>query len=48
MGEEAEAPTAYSVAGVPRNYLVDSKSGEILAIDLRRHELDVKLDELFQ
>ena len=48
MGEEAEAPTAYSVSGVPRNYLVDSKSGEILATDLRRHHLDVKLDELLQ
>ena len=48
MGEEAEAPTAYSVTGVPRNYLVDSKSGEILATDLRRHHLDVKLDELLQ
>ena len=48
MGEEAEAPTAYSVTGVPRNYLVDSKSGEILATDLRGHHLDVKLDELLQ
>ncbi len=48
MGEEAEAPTAYSVTGVPRNYLVDSKSGEILATDLRRHHLDVKLDERLQ
>ena len=48
MGEEAEAPTAYSVTGVPKNYLVDSKSGEILATDLRRHHLDVKLDELLQ
>ena len=48
MGEEAEAPTAYSVTGVPRNYLVESKSGEILATDLRRHHLDVKLDELLQ
>ena len=48
MGEEAEAPTAYSVTGVPRNYLVNSKSGEILATNLRRHHLDVKLDELLQ
>ena len=46
MGEEAEAPTAYSVTGVPDNYLVDSGTGEILATDLRGHHLDVKLDEL--
>ena len=47
MGEEAEAPTAYSVTGVPKNYLVDSNTGEILATDLRGHHLDVKLEELF-
>ena len=47
MGEEAEAPTAYSVTGVPKNYLVDSSTGEILATDLRGHHLDVKLEELF-
>ena len=46
MGEEAEAPTVYSVTGVPKNYLVDSKTGEILATDLRQHHLDEKLDEL--
>ena len=46
MGREAEAPTAYSVTGVPDNYLVDSATGEILATDLRGHHLDVKLDEI--
>ncbi len=46
MGEEAEAPTVYSVTGVPKNYLVDSSTGEILATDLRQHHLDEKLDEL--
>lgn len=46
MGEEAEAPTVYSVTGVPKNYLVDAKTGEILATDLRQHHLDEKLDEL--
>ena len=48
MGREAEAPTAYSVTGVPDNYLVDSATGEILATDLRGHHLDVKLDEILQ
>lgn len=46
MGREAEAPTAYSVTGVPRNYLVESASGEIVATDLRQHHLDEKLEEL--
>ena len=47
MGEEAEAATAYSVTGVPQNYLVDSSTGEILATNLRGHHLDVKLEEIF-
>ena len=46
MGEEADAPRAYNVTGVPKNYLVDSASGEILARDLRGHHLDEKLAEL--
>lgn len=46
MGEEAQAPTVYSVTGVPKNYLVESSTGEILATDLRQHHLDEKLDEL--
>ena len=48
MGREAEAPTAYSVTGVPANYLVDSETGKILATNLRGHHLDVKLDEILQ
>ena len=47
MGEEADAPKAYSVTGVPKNYLVQSSNGEIVATDLRGHHLDEKLIELF-
>ena len=46
MGEEADAPVAYGVTGVPKNYLVDAATGDILARDLRGHKLDEKLDEL--
>ena len=46
MGPEAAAPKAYNVTGVPNNYLVDSKTGKIVAKDLRRHKLDEKLEEL--
>ena len=46
MGLDAEAPVAYNVTGVPKNYLVESSTGNILARDLRGHRLDEKLDEL--
>ena len=46
MGPEAEAPIAYSVTGVPKNYLVDAGTGDIVAKDLRSHKLDEKLEEL--
>lgn len=46
MGPEADAPLAYNVTGVPKNYLVDSRTGDIVAKDLRGHKLDEKLDEL--
>lgn len=46
MGPEAEAPIAYNVTGVPKNYLVDSSTGDIVARDLRGHKLDEKLEEL--
>ncbi|MYJ75769.1 MAG: AhpC/TSA family protein [Gammaproteobacteria bacterium] len=46
MGPEAEAPVAYNVTGVPKNYLVDSRTGDIVAKDLRGHKLDEKLEEL--
>lgn len=46
MGPEAEAPIAYNVTGVPKNYLVDSGTGDIVAKDLRGHKLDEKLEEL--
>lgn len=47
MGEDAEAPTVYNVTGVPKNYLVESETGDIVAKDLRGHRLDEKLKELF-
>lgn len=37
----------YGVSGIPKNYLVDASNGEIVAIDLRKEELDSKLEELF-
>lgn len=46
MGREAEAPVAYDVTGVPKNYLVESSTGEIVAKDLRGHHLDEKLADL--
>ena len=46
MGPEAEAPVAYRVTGVPKNYLVDAGTGDIVAKDLRSHKLDEKLEEL--
>ena len=46
MGPEAEAPVAYNVTGVPKNYLVESRTGDIVAKDLRGHKLDEKLKEL--
>ena len=48
MGEEADAPRAYNVTGVPKNYLVDAATGDILARDLRGHHLDEQLAELFE
>ena len=46
MGEDADAPLAYNVTGVPKNYLVESATGDIVAKDLRTHHLDEKLAEL--
>ena len=48
MGEEHEAALAYRVTGVPKNYLVESGSGNIVAKDLRGHHLDIALEEFFQ
>ena len=48
MGKEHEAPLAYGVTGVPKNYLVESDSGNIVAKDLRGHHLDIALEEFFQ
>ena len=48
MGMEHEATLAYGVTGVPKNYLVESGSGNIVAKDLRGHHLDIALEEYFQ
>ena len=48
MGMEHEAALAYGVTGVPKNYLVESDSGNIVAKDLRGHHLDIALEEFFQ
>lgn len=47
FGQDAEAPRAFNVTGVPKNFLVDSKTGRIVAKDLRGHHLDEKLEDLF-
>ena len=47
FGQDAEAPQAFNVTGVPKNFLVDSKTGRIVAKDLRGHHLDEKLEDLF-
>ena len=50
MGLETEAAQAYSLMnlGIPRNYLVESGSGKIVAANLYRHKLDEKLEELLE
>ena len=48
MGLEHEAALAYGVTGVPKNYLVESSSGNIIAKGLRGHHLDIALEEYFQ
>ena len=47
MGQGAGAAAAYKVRGVPDSYLIDARTGEILATDLRRHQLRRKLEDLF-
>ncbi len=47
FGTDAEAARACNVTGVPKNFLFDSKTGSIVATDLRGHHLDEKLEELF-
>ena len=48
MGMEHEAALAYRVTGVPKNFLVESGTGNIVAKDLRGHHLDIALEEFFQ
>lgn len=38
---------AYGVIGIPKNYLIDGQTGEILFADLRGEQLDQTLEELF-
>ena len=47
MGREAQAAVSYKVKGVPDNYLIDAHTGEIVAVELRRHHLRRKLEDLF-
>ena len=47
MGPGAQAAAAYNVRGVPDSYLIDAQTGEIVATDLRRHQLRRKLEDLF-
>lgn len=47
LGRTSPVARMYGVTGVPKNYLVDASSGEIIAIDLRQEALDQKLEELF-
>lgn len=47
MGPEEEAPVKYNVTGVPKNYLIESSSGEIIGKDLRGHKLDEQLERRF-
>ncbi|MDE0128844.1 MAG: TlpA disulfide reductase family protein [Gammaproteobacteria bacterium] len=48
MGFETELAQAYSLRnlGIPRNYLLDSSTGKIVAANLYQHKLDEKLEEL--
>ena len=48
FGQDSQAAKAFNVTGVPKNFLVESKSGQIVAKDLRGHRLDEKLKELFE
>ena len=47
MGLDHPATEAYGVTGVPANFLVDARSGEIVARNLRGHKLDEALEEYF-
>ena len=47
MGMDHPATEAYGVTGVPANFLVDARSGEIVAKNLRGHKLDEALEERF-
>ena len=39
-GIRGRSAVAYNVVGVPKNYPVDSRSGKIVAKNLRKHRLD--------
>ena len=46
MGSDSDSATTYRITGVPKNFLLDSKTGTILAVDLRQHHLDEFLEKL--
>ena len=46
FGMQSEPKKLYSVMGVPANYLIDSKSGLVVARNLRGHDLDEELKRL--
>ena len=50
IGWDTKAAQAYNARteGLPSNFLVDSRTGEIVAKDLRQHKLDEKLEELLE
>lgn len=45
--QNAESAQNFGVTSIPRNFLIDPK-GKIIAMDLRGHELQDKLFELFK
>ena len=47
MGSESEAASKYTVTGVPYSILFNAETGDIVSKNLRGHELDEKLEELF-
>lgn len=47
LGAKSDPVLLYAVQGVPANYLIDGKTGMVVARDLRGDALDAKLEELF-
>ncbi|MXW54250.1 MAG: TlpA family protein disulfide reductase, partial [Gammaproteobacteria bacterium] len=47
IGPDSEAPTKYSVTGVPYNLLFNAETGEIVKKNLRGLQLDEELSKFF-